>query len=574
MINVDRGVSVEYLFMNSGTFAIFNILGALALFIFGMKVMSEGIQKAAGSQMRTIMRRMTQNRFIGLLSGFLITTIIQSSSATTVMTVSFVNAGLISLTESAGIMMGANIGTTITGWLVALDIGKFSFADYSLPLIALGLPLFFLKRHRLSYWGEFLIGFALLFLGLDFLSSSFPDLNDYPRILSSLSAYSQYGFISSVLFLIVGALIAGLIQSSSAAMALTIVMLAKGWITLDIAAAMILGENLGTTVTAEIASLVGNVHAKRSARIHSLFNLTGITWMLLLLPYVVPHLENWVQSNFEQLLPRASADVITLAAFHSLFNLTNALLLIGFVPWLIKLATKTVPSRGESDQNYRLAYINSLLKTPELSIVEAQKELARYGSITSRMSGFTRQLLFSTETEEQKELMERIAKYEEINDRVEEELGAYVEKLSSEEISTRTSVHIRTILGICSDLEQIGDNFFQMSKTIERKVEEKIWFNQQQRDRLREMFDLVDEAFAILNRNLSLPEYNQIDIAPAIFTEKKINAQRDLMRSEDQKYQSDPNYNINSSLIYNNLFSSLERTGDHIMNISEAIKGY
>lgn len=560
--------------MNSGTLAILNILGSLALFIFGMKVMSEGIQKVAGSQMRTIIRRMTSNRFIGLLSGFIITTIIQSSSATTVMTVSFVNAGLISLAESAGIMMGANIGTTITGWLVALDIGKFSFADYSLPLIALGLPLFFLKKHRFSHWGEFLIGFALLFLGLDFLSASFPDLNEYPQLLSSLAAYSDYGFASSILFLFIGALIAGLIQSSSAAMALTIVILAKGWISLDVAAAMILGENLGTTVTAEIASLVGNVHAKRSARIHSLFNLIGIVWMVGLLPYIIPGLENWVQHNFQHLLPRASADVITLAAFHTLFNLANALLLLGFVPWLIQLAIKTVPSRGESDQNYRLAYINSLLKTPELSIIEAQQELARYGEITSRMSGFTRQLLFSTEATEQSELLARIAKYEEINDRVEEELGAYVQKLSSEELSTRTSVHIRTILGICSELEQIGDNFYSMSKTIERKLEEKIWFNQQQRDQLREMFVLIDQAFTILNRNLAVPEYSQIDIAPAISIEKKINAQRDLMRREDQLYQSDPDYNLNSSLIYSNLFSSLERTGDHIMNISEAIKGY
>lgn len=536
--------------------------------------MSEGIQKAAGSQMRVIMRRMTSNRFIGLFSGFLITGIIQSSSATTVMTVSFVNAGLISLTESAGIMMGANIGTTITGWLIALDVSKFSFADYSLPLIALGLPLFFIKKYRWSYWGEFLIGFALLFLGLDFLSASFPDFNDYPDTLEFLADYASFGYLSTILFLFVGAIIAGLIQSSSAAMALTIILLAKGWISLDVAAAMILGENLGTTITAEIASLVGNVHAKRSARIHSLFNLFGIFWMIFMLPTVVDFLENSVVSYFITLMPQSTSEVITLAAFHTVFNVSNALLLIGFVPWLIQLAVKTVPSKGVHDENFRLAYINSLLKTPELSIIEAQKELGRYSIITSRMSTFTRELLFTTEAEEQQELLDRIAKYEEINDRVEQELGNYVQRLSSEEISTRTSVQIRSILGICSDLEQIGDNFYQMSRTIKRKIEEKIWFNQKQRDRLKEMFQLVDEAFEILNKNIAVPEFSNINLEPAIAIEKKINKLRDQMRRENKESQSDPNYNINSSLIYNNLFTSLEQVGDHIMNISEAIKAY
>lgn len=560
--------------METGTLSILNIVGSLALFIYGMKVMSEGIQKAAGSQMRVIMRRMTSNRFIGLLSGFLITGIIQSSSATTVMTVSFVNAGLISLTESAGIMMGANIGTTITGWLIALDVSKFSFADYSLPLIAIGLPLYFIKRYRWSYVGEFLIGFALLFLGLSFLTTSFPDFSDYPEALEFLADYASFGYLSIIFFLFVGAAIAGLIQSSSAAMALTIVLLAKGWISLDIAAAMILGENLGTTVTAEIASLVGNVHAKRSARIHSLFNLFGITWMVLLLPTVVRFLDNTVVGYFVTLMPESTAEVITLAAFHTFFNLTNALLLIGFVPWLIKLAVKTVPSKGVHDENFRLAYINSLLKTPELSIIEAQKELARYSVITSRMSTFTRDLLFSTDREEQEELLDRIAKYEEINDRVEQELGNYVQRLSSEEISTRTSVQIRSIIGICSDLEQIGDNFYQMSRTIKRKIEEKIWFNQKQRERMKEMFELIDQAFDILNKNLAVPEFRQIDLEPAISKERKINSLRDLMRKENKESQSDPNYNLNSSLIYNNLFTSLEQVGDHIMNISEAIKAY
>lgn len=557
--------------MSIGIFDILRILGSLAFFIYGMKVMSEGIQKAAGSQLRTIMRRVTRNRYVGLLSGFLLTLLVQSSSATTVMTVSFVNAGLISLIESAGLMMGANIGTTITGWLISMGIGKFSFADYSLPIIALGLPLLFIKDGKRRFWGEAVIGFALLFLGLDFLQKSVPDFNEFPEALRFLTNYSQLGFVSSLLFVLIGGIITAAVQSSSAAMALTLVMLSKGWIPMEVAAAMILGENIGTTITAEIASLVGNVHAKRSARIHSLFNIIGVTWMILLLPWLLPMIREFTETSIVPYFKFSSSDVTTIAAFHTFFNLTNAVLLIGFAPWLAKVATKTVSVKGAKDENFRLAFIDSLLKTPELSIIEVQKQVARFGEITSRMSGFTKQLLLATEINAQNELLERIRKYEDITDRIELELSNYLDKISTDEVSLQTSVRIRNILAICTNLEQIGDAFFQMSKVIERKREEKIWFNQHQRDQMIKMFGLVDTAFKILDENLSSPKYSYVTLEKAKEAEHHINTFRDQLREEIDLSRDKKDYNINSTLIYNNLFSLLEKIGDHIMHCSEAI---
>ena len=557
--------------MEIGLLQLLKILGSLALFIFGMKYMSEGVQRAASSQMRIITRRMTSNRFVGLLSGLLITALVQSSSATTVMTVSFVNAGLISLVESAGIIMGANIGTTITGWLVNLGIGNFSLADYSLPIIVIGLPLLFINRGRSKYWGEFLIGFALLFLGLDFLKSTFPSFNENPEALRFLADYAQLGFLSTLLFVFIGAIITAAIQSSSAAMALTLILLAKGWVSLDVAAAMILGENIGTTITAEIAALVGNVHAKRSARVHSLFNILGVAWMVFLLPWFLNGVKAIVENFIMPALPFASLEVTTIAAFHTSFNLVNALLLIGFIPWIIQLAKKTIKTGKDQDNNFRLTYIDSLLKTPELSIIEAQKEMLKFGKIAARMNGFTRSLMLSTDQKEQQELLDRIAKYEKITDRMESELANYLDRISSDEISFKTSVKIRSILGMCNDLEHIGDIFYQMSKTLERKVEEKIWFNQHQRDQLQNMFDKVDQAFKVLIENLSSPHYKNVSLDLASKAEDQINSLRNQLRQEALESQKSQEYNINSIIVYNNLFSSLEKIGDHIFNVSEAI---
>ena len=356
-----------------GFMTLLNILGALAFFIFGMKMMSEGIQRAAGSQMRSILRSMTKNRYLGVFTGFLITALVQSSSATTVMTVSFVNAGIISLVESAGVMMGANIGTTVTGWIIAILGFKVKLSAYSIPLFAIGVPLLFSKTGKRKYWGEFLIGFAILFLGLSYLKGAIPDLGG--EALAFVEGWAEYGIFSRILFVMVGALVTVIVQSSSAAMAITLTLVYAGWLPIEVAAAMVLGENIGTTITAELASLIGNTQSKRSARIHSLFNIIGVCWMVLLLPFFIDFLSTFVQNfselfesnakiKVEDLSHTNTMNTYILAAFHTTFNIINVALLIGFVPWLIRMSIKTVPNKAGDESIDSLKFITSSNRTP------------------------------------------------------------------------------------------------------------------------------------------------------------------------------------------------------------------
>ena len=552
------------------------VAGSLAFFIYGMKIMSEGIQRAAGSQLRNILRTMTKNRYIGVFTGFLTTAAVQSSSATTVMTVSFVNAGLISLVESAGIMMGANVGTTITGWLVAILGFKFKIHELSIPLFAFGLPMLFMSKGRWKNWGEFIIGFAILFLGLHFLKESVPELS--PENIEWLSQFTQMGILTRVIFVMVGALATVIIQSSSAAMTLTLTMAAAGWLPFDVACAMVLGENIGTTITAELASLVGNVHAKRSARIHSMFNIIGVTWMIILMPWFLNALI-WAGNSmgfivgdpFDTANNEGLPDAI--AAFHTAFNLTNVILMIGFVPWLVRMAVATVKSKDAEDDEFRLEYISTPVKTPELSVLEAQKEAASFGQITARMAKFFRKLMKAKEAKDQRRAIRKIAKYEEITDRMEIEITKYLTRISRDSLTPGTSIRVRSILSICNDLERIGDVYFQMSKMMERKIEEKIWFSPEQRNRLTELMDVVDEAFEVMVNNLLLEDYRKIDMDIAQALEAKINKLRDDLRNDTLNNLGDPEYNTGSALVYSNMFSAIEKIGDHIMNINKAVAG-
>ncbi|MEQ8924327.1 MAG: Na/Pi cotransporter family protein, partial [Fulvivirga sp.] len=360
------------------------LLGSLGFFIYGMKVMSEGLQKVAGEKMRQILRAMTSNRVAGVLTGFLITSLVQSSSATTVMVVSFVNAGLLSLVESIGVVMGANIGTTITAWIISIVGFKIKIGAAALPLIAFGFPLIFSSKTKIKSWGEVIIGFALLFMGLDLLKGSVPDIKSNPEILSFLSSYTDLGFLSTLIFVLIGTLLTVVIQSSSATMALTLVMANEGWITFDIAAAMVLGENIGTTITANIAALVANVHAKRTARAHFIFNMFGVAWMLLLMPVFLNVIDVYLSSD-DGVSPfqSAAAIPIALSIFHTAFNVINVLVLIWFVNSIAKIVTKMVKVVGEEDEYFKLEYMTSnLVSTPEISLEEVGKELAKFGEIT------------------------------------------------------------------------------------------------------------------------------------------------------------------------------------------------
>ncbi len=560
--------------MEFGIWQLIQIVGALAFFVYGMKMMSDGIQRAAGAQMRNILRTMTKNRFLGVFTGFLTTAMVQSSSATTVMTVSFVNAGLLTLVESAGVMMGANIGTTITGWLVSFLGFKVKLKVLSIPLFAFGVPMLFSNRGKLKYWGEFIIGFAILFLGLSYLKGAVPDLKGNTEVLDFLSTFTEWGFFSRLFFVFVGTLVTIIVQSSSAAMAITLTMCAQGWLPFEVAAAMILGENIGTTITAELASLVGNTNAKRSARIHSMFNIIGVTWMVILLPVFLPLL-----SEFLQMLglsdPFTNADdmPIGLSAFHTAFNLLNVIIMLGFVKWLVKMAIWSVPDGADEYDDTKLKFIGSGLRTPELATVELQKETAHFGEVTSRMSGFMQDLINAKDAKKQRALLKKLNKYEKITDKMEIEITEYITNLSNQEITPRTSLRLRSILNVCNDLERIGDIYYQISKTLEQKIENKTYFTPEQRSNLNEMSTKIDEAFAVMVDNLNNPHYDQVSKDKALDLEYDINKMRDRLRKENLTKIGEKGYNVKSAMIYNNIYSSLEKVGDHIINVTEAVVG-
>jgi len=553
-----------------GLYKLLILLGALGLFIFGMKLMSEGLQQSAGGKLRQILSGMTSNRYLGVLSGFLITALVQSSSATTVMTVSFVNAGLLTLVESAGVMMGANIGTTITGWLVSIFGFKVSISSYALVIIAIGAPLMFFTKSKQKAWANTLIGFALLFMGLGFLKDAVPSLDADSPIIQFFSQYSNVPFFGRVMFVLLGTLVTIVIQSSSAAMALTLTLVLKGIIPFEVGAAMILGENIGTTITAELASLIGNVHAKRSARIHSMFNIVGVTWMIFLMPFFLKAIVGFMPGGS---LEDGESATIALAAFHTIFNATNVFIMIWLVPVLVRLAIRTVPSKGEEDEIFKLEYIStSILATPELSLIEAKKEVSKFSQLTLKMSDKLKDLLNSVDQKKNDKLVKKLAKYEDITDRMEHEIASYLASVSKEELSDSSSSQLRSMLSIINDLERIGDIYFEMGKTIERKNEDKVWFDQTQRDKINDLIDTVREGLLIMNDNLSI-ENDQPDLSAAKMKEKEINELRDKLRRSHLRSVERGDYNIKAGMVFSNLFASLERVGDHAINISEAMEG-
>lgn len=556
-----------------GVFELLRLIGSLGLFIYGMKMMSDGIQKVAGNKMRDILGAMTSNRFTGLFTGFFTTALIQSSSATTVMIVSFVNAGLLTLRQAIGVIMGANIGTTMTAVLILVfGFSKFSIADYALPLIAFGFPMLFFKNNQLKSAGETIIGFSVLFMGLDFLKSSVPPIS--PAQLEFLVDLSQHGILSTLLFVVIGTLLTIVVQSSSAAMALTIIMCERG-MPLEMAAAIVLGENIGTTITANLAALIGNVHAKRAARAHLLFNMIGVTWMLFVFPFFLNGINAYMETTAIG-VPSAENSQATkwaLTLFHMSFNVVNTTLLVWFVTTIANFVTKLVPARSDEDEQFSLEYIGGgIMNTPELSLVEAQKELVKFSGITHRMLGFLKELLFEKDKKEQKMKLERIEKYEQITDKIEVEVADYLMTVSQGELSDESSRTVRSMLDIVSEIEQIADVFFQMSLTYDRKIQTKAWFTLEQRRNLLEMFDLIDLSFENMILNLE-QRYTDIDLDKAQSLEEQTNKLRDRIRKEHLDNMGKGDYNIDSGMIYNDLYSSLEQVGDHVFQINEAIAG-
>ena len=558
---------------------ILKLVGALGLFIYGMMVMSDGIQKMAGTRMRSILGSITSSRFKGIFTGFFTTTLIQSSSATTVMIVSFVNAGLLSLRQAIGVIMGANIGTTMTAWLLVIfGFSKFSLGDYVFPILAIGVPLLFVNRGNWKNLGEFLVGFALLFLGLSGMKEAVEglDLANSAGFRSMIAYLSEKGFLGIMMLVIVGTIVTVVVQSSSAAMALTLSLCGTMGLPFEMAAAIVLGENIGTTITANIAALVGNVHAKRAARAHFIFNIFGVVWMLLVFYWFTSGI-GWLMQHTQWGSPFGNANDesirYSLSAFHTVFNIINTLVLVWFVSLIERTVVRFTPSKGEEDEVFKLEYIGSgILATPELSVLEAKKELVKFGQLLLKMHKKTLKLVNATGKKEQTALITKIKSYEEVTDRIHHEISSFLAKASSKEVSESTSEQIRGLLGASSDLESIGDIYFNMAMQIEKKTKDKVWFDQKQRDYLTKYFSQIIEAYDEMVSNLD-QKVEVLNISKAAELEQEINATRDKLRKKHLKSIEKQEYNYHSGLIYNNLFSSLEKVGDYIISVSEYISG-
>lgn len=557
---------MEYNFLDFLT-----LVGSLGLFLYGMKLMSEALQKIAGDNMRNILAKMTSNPVKGVFTGLLITVVIQSSSATTVMMVSFVNAGLLSLTESIGVIMGANIGTTITAWLISILGFKVDISIISLPLIGIGFPLLFSRTGKKKSWGEFIIGFAMLFLGLDFLKNSVPDIKSNPEILSFLTNYTSHGFGSHLIFLAIGTVLTIIIQSSSATMALTLVMCNNGWISFDIAAAMVLGENIGTAVTANIAAAVANVSAKRAARAHLIFNILGVMWVSLIFSFFLSAINSFIV-KIGGISPYDSplAIPIALSIFHSTFNIANTLIFIWFTKFIIAIVTKLVPQREEAEE-FRLKYINTgLLSTAELSIHQAKKEILVYAQRVEKMFGYVEDMFHETNEKKFYKLYDRVEKYEGISDRMEEEIANYLTKISEGELSILGSKRIKAMLNVVTDIESVADSCYNLAKTLMRKKDKKVWFDTPLRENLDQMMVLTRKAIAEMQKNLD-HGYKNIDISKAQDLEEKINRFRTKLKKDHLKSVEKQEYSYQTGIIYNDLYCECEKLGDFAINVSEAI---
>lgn len=564
---------LNYGYMEYGIIDFLTLAGSLVLFLFGMKLMSEALQKVAGNKLRKILSAMTSNRFFGVLTGIMITATIQSSSATTVMIVSFVNAGLLSLVEAIGIIMGANIGTTITAWIISIVGFKVDISFFALPLIGIGFPLIFSKKRNRKSWGEVLMGFALLFMGLELLKSSVPEISKNPEILVFLESYTDLGLLSILMFMTIGTILTVIVQSSSAVMALTLVMCNNGWIPFDIAAAMILGENIGTTITANIAALVGNISARRAAFAHFCFNIIGVTWILILFSPIL-NLIAGITENIEGDSPfvKAASIPIALALFHTFFNITNVAIQIWFVNSIAKLVTKIIKKKGEEEEAFNLKYLyTGLLNTSELSIVQARKEIVEYGLLAKKMFDYVKRMYWETDDKQFKRLLEKTQNSELKMDELEIEIANYLTQVSEGELSIVGSRKIRSLLKIADNIESLADTSFNIARVLNRKRKRKVWFTPEQRGDIQDMFNLIDKSFNITIESLKDLKNDKTQMEEILKIEKEINDFRNYLKKQNAKNIAENKYSYESSVIYVDLFTLCEVMGDHLINISEAL---
>ena len=570
-----------------GILQIFTLLGALGMFLYGMNLMSSGLQKAAGDRLRGLLSAMTSNPFKGVLTGLGITSVIQSSSATTVMVVSFVNAGLLTLAQAIGVIMGANIGTTVTAWLVSWLGFKADISILAVPLMLLGFLFSNSKKNQRQNIGELIVGFCLLFLGLSFMKESVPDLNETPQVLEFVKAWAGHGFGSVIIFLVFGTVLTLVLQSSSATMAITLIMLSMGWIPFNMACAMVLGENIGTTITANIAASVGNTQAKRAAMSHTIFNVFGVIWALIFFgPFLGlvgriielfglpnPATEGFAVNGPDS--PAATSALYGLSMLHTLFNTINTLILIWFtkliekaVVWLIKTP------RNQEQEVFSLKYISAgPLATPELAVEQAFDEIIHFAEISRNGLGYARDAIKEKASDKFEELRSKLVKYEEISDRIEYEIAAFLNAVSAGDISRETSMKIKAMYKIIGELESLGDSGEAISRIISRRNIHKKEFDQETVKRLEDMAAAIDYAYVAMITNLNAAHKGELEnVANAYNAEDRINNLRDYLRDAEIEAIESERKNYQTSVYYMDIISELEKMGDFIINISQNLE--
>ena len=563
------------------------LLGALGMFLYGMNMMSSGLQKTAGGRMRAILGSITSNRFKGVITGLGITSVIQSSSATTVMVVGFVNAGLLALEQAIGVIMGANIGTTVTAWLISLLGFKMDISVLAVPLMAIGFIMSLSKIEKRKNISEFIIGFSLLFLGLSLMKNSVPDLQETPEVLSFIRTWSNFGFGSIIIFMVFGTLLTLVLQSSSATMALTLIMLNLGWLPFDMAAAMVLGENIGTTITANIAAAVANVNAKRAALAHTLFNLFGVIWALILFkPFTsligiiieamgYPNPAKFVyESNTALSAEDSTAALYGLSMLHTLFNTFNTCILIWFVPQIAKIVTLAIKSNKEQDENVvHLKFIDAgPMGTAELAIEQAINETIHFGNILRNELSYIKSAIHATTEKDFEFYRSKLIKYEEISDRIEYEIATFLNSLPQGSISDKTRAQSKAIFKIIGEMESLGDSGEAVSRILSRRNEHGKRFTDKSVEKIDTMLKLLDNAYAVMIANLEKGFDHKADVKLAVEAEVALNDMRNRLREDEIRNIEEGNATYTSSVYYIDLISEIERMGDYIINISQSLQ--
>lgn len=569
-------------------FQIFTLLGALGMFLYGMNLMSSGLQKASGDKLRGFLSAMTSNPFKGVLTGLGITSIIQSSSATTVMVVSFVNAGLLSLGQAIGVIMGANIGTTVTAWLVSWLGFKADISVLAIPLMALGFLFSISKKNQRQNIGELIVGFCLLFLGLSFMKESVPDLNETPQVLEFVKTWSSYGFSSVLIFLAFGTVLTLVLQSSSATMALTLIMLSMGWIPFNMACAMVLGENIGTTITANIAAAVGNTQAKRAAMSHTIFNVFGVIWALIFFAPFLALVGKITEVVFGLPNPAAEGFTVTgantdegiaalygLSMLHTLFNTINTFILVWFIKYIEKLVVWIIKApKNQEKEIFRLKYITAgQVATPELATEQAFDEIIHFAQISKNGLGYAKAAISESDNDKFEALREKLVKYEEISDRIETEIAAFLNAVSAGDISEETSRRIKAMYKIIGELESLGDSGEAISRILSRRNIHKKTFDQDTINKINSMIDTVENAYDVMIDNLIAAHKGTLtQISNAYNAEDRINNLRNNLRDAEIEDIEHNVKNYQSSIYYMDIVNQLERMGDFIINVSQDLE--